>query len=74
MSESKLKRLFKQVFGNTIYNYYQTMRMKEAAYLLKHEKQSVSKVGYALGFSNLSHFTRMFEEHIGMKPKKFSVS
>jgi len=48
--------------------------MKEAAYLLKHEKQSVSKVGYALGFSNLSHFTRMFEEHIGMKPKKFSVS
>lgn len=74
MSESKLKCLFKQVFGNTVYNYFQTVRMKEAAYLLKQEKQSVSEVGYALGFSNLSHFTKVFEEHTDMKPKKFFMS
>ncbi len=46
--------------------------MKEAARLLKEEQLSVSEVGYRLGFTNLSHFTRVFEEHIGMKPKKFS--
>jgi AraC-like DNA-binding protein len=72
ISESKLKRLFKQIFGNSIYNYYQNFRMKEAAYLLKEGKLSVSEVGYSLGFSNLSHFSRVFEEHIGMKPKKYS--
>ena len=71
MSESKLKRLFKQIFGNSIYYYYQSFRMKEAAYLLKEEKLSVSEVGYRLGFSNLSHFTRLFETHTGIKPKKF---
>ena len=71
MSESKLKRLFKQIFGNSIYNYYQSFRMKEAAYLLKEEKLSVSEVGYRLGFSNLSHFTRLFETHNGIRPKKF---
>ncbi len=71
MSESKLKRLFKQIFGNSIYNYYQSFRMKEAAYLLKEEKLSVSEVGYRLGFSNLSHFTRLFETHNGVKPKRF---
>jgi len=73
MSESKLKRLFKQVFGNSLYEYFQTIRMKEAAYLLKQEKRTVSEVGYALGFSNLSHFSRVFEEHVGMKPKKYSA-
>lgn len=73
MSESKLKRLFKQIFGNSIYNYYQSFRMKKAAYLIKEENLSVSEAGYRLGFSNLSHFTRLFEAHIGVKPKKYST-
>jgi AraC-like DNA-binding protein len=74
MSESKMQRLFKQIFGNSIYNYYQSIRMNEAAYLLKNESYTVSEVGYSLGFSNLSHFTRLFERYFGVKPKKFSLS
>lgn len=74
MSPSKLKRLFRQIFGNSIFSYYQEFRMKEAARLLKEEKRSVSDVGYQLGFTNLSHFSRVFEEHIGMKPKQYSRS
>ncbi|MGI4729883.1 MAG: helix-turn-helix transcriptional regulator [Janthinobacterium lividum] len=74
MSESKLKRLFKQVFGKNVYEYYQSIRMNEAAFLLKNKNMSVSEVGYALGFVNLSHFTRTFDSHIGMKPKKFSTA
>lgn len=72
MSESKIQRLFKQIFGDTIYNYYQQLRMKEAAYLIREKQLSVSAAGYQLGFSNLSHFTRLFEKHHGAKPKKFS--
>ena len=74
MSPSKLKRLFKQIFGNSIFSYYQEFRMKEAARLLKEEKLSVSEVGYQLGFTNLSHFSRVFKEHVGMKPKQYSQS
>jgi len=74
MSPSKLKRLFKQIFGNSIFGYYQEFRIKEAARLLKEKKLSVSEIGYELGFTNLSHFSRVFEAHIGMKPKKYSVS
>jgi AraC-like DNA-binding protein len=74
MSPSKLKRLFRQIFGNSIFSYYQEFRMKEAARLLKEEKLSVSDVGYQLGFTNLSHFSRVFNEHIGMKPKQYSRS
>ncbi len=74
MSPTKLKRIFRQIFGDSIFSYYQAFRMKEAARLLKEEKMSVSDVGYQLGFTNLSHFSRIFEEHIGMKPKQFSRS
>lgn len=73
MSPTKLKRLFSQIFGDSIFSYYQGFRMKEAARLLKEEKLSVSDAGYRLGFTNLSHFTRVFEEHIGIKPKKYSA-
>jgi len=74
MSLSKLKRIFKQIFGDSIFNYYQAFRMQEAARLLKEDRLSVSEVGYRLGFSNLSHFSRVFEQHVGMKPKKYTSS
>lgn len=74
MSEPKLRKLFKQTFGKGVFEYYQSMRMQEAARLLKEKHLSVSEVGYQLGFTNLSHFSRVFEQHIGMKPKKYSVT
>lgn len=72
MSPTKLKRLFRQIFGNSIFSYYQEFRMKEAALLLKEEKLSVAAVGYRLGFTNLSHFSKVFAAHTGMKPKQYS--
>ncbi|MEO8884707.1 MAG: AraC family transcriptional regulator [Mucilaginibacter sp.] len=72
ISETKMKDLFRQVFGDSIYHYYQTARMEEAAYLLRHKNYSVSEAGYQLGFSNLSHFTRLFERHHQQKPKKYA--
>jgi len=74
MSESKMKRLFKQIFGTTIYTYYQTVRLQEAMRLLRDQHLSVSEVGYHLGFQNMSHFTRLFERHVGLKPKQYSKS
>jgi AraC-like DNA-binding protein len=74
MSETKLKQLFKQTFGSTIYNYFQQARMEEAAFLLKQGTRSVAEVGYELGFSNLSHFSRLFEKHYGLNPKRYSNS
>ena len=74
MSEPKLRRLFKQTFGKGIFEYYQFMRMQEAARLLKGGRLTVSEVGYQLGFTNLSHFSRVFEQIIGAKPKKYAAA
>lgn len=74
MSPTKLKRLFRQIFGDSIFSYYQSARMKQAARLLKEGKLSVADVGYQLGFTNLSHFAKVFKEHTGMKPKQYTKS
>jgi AraC-like DNA-binding protein len=72
MSATRMKQLFRQIFGDSIYNYYQTVRMNEAANLLSHK--TVSEAGYSVGFTNLSHFTRLFEKHHQMKPKRYKDS
>ena len=73
MSPTKLKRLFSQIFGSSIFSYYQGFRIKEAARLLKEEKLPVAVAGYKVGFTNLSHFARVFEQHMGVKPKQYSA-
>lgn len=75
MSETKMKSLFKKIFEDSIYNYYSSARMVEAASILKNDRHiPVSEVGYSLGFSNLSHFSKMFKRHIGMNPKEYALS
>jgi AraC-like DNA-binding protein len=73
MSEPKMRKLFKQTFGKGVFEYYQAGRMQKAAQLLREKRLTVSEVGYQLGFTNLSHFARVFEQHIGLKPKKYSA-
>lgn len=73
MSTSKLTELFKQVFGESIYTYFQKARMEEAGYLLGQAGYSVAETGHRLGFSNMSHFSRLFEKHYGSKPKRFGM-
>lgn len=74
MSISKLTDLYKQVFGDSIYDYFQKARMDEASHLLKQGGYSVSETGYRLGFSNLSHFSRLFEKHYGITPKRYTTA
>ncbi|HLR32539.1 MAG TPA: helix-turn-helix transcriptional regulator, partial [Fodinibius sp.] len=71
MSKTKMKQLFKQIYGDSIYNYYLNARMEDAAYLLKHANLSVSEVGHQVGYSNMSHFSRMFQKHYGTNPKNY---
>jgi len=73
MSDRKLRRLFNQIFGKPVFEYFQWLRMQEAARLLRSGQLTVSEVGYQLGFTNLGHFTRVFEQHHGIKPKKYSL-
>ena len=73
ISESQLKQSFREVFGMSIYQYFQQARLEKAKHLLAENKQTVKEVGYELGFTNIGHFSRLFERVYHIKPKKFQL-
>jgi AraC-like DNA-binding protein len=70
MSETKLKNLFKTVYGYGLYEYYQKNRMLKARQLLRTKKYSVKETGMALGFKNLSNFTIAFKKEFNILPSE----
>lgn len=69
MSESKLKKIYKQSFGMGLYEYYQKNRMHKAKEMLNTGEYSVSEVGAMLGYSNLSNFSTSFKKEFNQLPK-----
>lgn len=70
MSPSKLKSLFKQVYGKPLYQYYQHYRMLKARSMLITRKFSVKEVGMSLGYANLSNFSTAYKKSFGMLPSE----
>ncbi len=69
MSTSKLKNLFKQVYGHTLYDYYNKARLQRAKELLINGHVSIKQAGSEIGFSNLSHFAKAFRKEFGILPR-----
>jgi AraC-like DNA-binding protein len=69
MSTSKLKTLFKQVYGHTLYDYYNKNRLQRAKEMLVTGQYSIKQAGCEIGFSNLSHFAKAFKKEYGILPR-----
>jgi AraC family transcriptional regulator len=68
MNECYVKKGFKEMFGTTIFDFYQSQRMEHAKYLLYEKGLSVTEVSMLLGYSSISHFSTAFKKHTGLKP------
>ena len=68
MNECYLKKGFKEMFGTTIFDFYQSQRMEHAKYLLYEKGMTVTEVSILLGYSSISHFSTAFKKHTGLKP------
>lgn len=68
MNECYLKKGFKEMFGTTIFDFFQSQRMEHAKYLLYEKGLSVTDVSAMLGYSSISHFSTAFKKHTGLKP------
>jgi AraC family transcriptional regulator len=67
-NECYLKKGFKEMFGTTIFDFFQSQRMEHAKYLLYEKGLSVTDVSSLLGYSSISHFSTAFKKHTGLKP------
>lgn len=73
INECYLKKGFKEIFGTTIFDFYQGQRMEHAKYLLYDKGLSVTEVSMLLGYSSISHFSTAFKKHTGLKPCELLV-
>lgn len=68
INECYLKKGFKEMYGTTIFDFFQSQRMEHAKYLLYEKGLTVTEVSSSLGYSSISHFSTAFKKHTGIKP------
>ncbi len=66
-----VKKEFKRIFGETIFEYALTQRMTKAKQLLKHSKKPIYEISELVGYKNATHFTAAFKKVEGITPKKY---
>ena len=72
MSRPQFYRKIKTITGLSAIQFMRSIRLKRAAQLLKSRNvSSVSDAMYAVGFNNLSYFSKIFFEEFGVLPKDY---
>ena len=70
MSRTRFFNAFKKHVGCSPAEFHQQLRMQEACSRLR-GGESVTAVCYALGYQNLSHFSRRFHQFFGVSPRRY---
>jgi transcriptional regulator GlxA family with amidase domain len=70
-SERHLERLFRQVFGMTVWRFVVQSRVHAAAQALTQSDRSITQIAMAYGFCDASAFSRTFRAATGATPKQY---
>lgn len=71
MSPSAFSRFFKLHTGRNLSDYIIDQRLGFASRMLVDSTHSISEIGFACGFNNLSNFNRIFKKKKGCSPSEF---
>ena len=69
---SYLSREFSKYFDDLSFgDYIRKLRIEKATTLLMGSQYSLAEIAYLTGFSDQSHFNRIFKKHIGVTPSQY---
>ena len=71
MSSCYLSHKFKEVTGFSPKQYLTAVRLKNAAFMLFHTKDTISKITLNCGFSDVNNFIRTFKQHYRCLPGEY---
>lgn len=71
INEYKLKRGFKEIFGNTVFGYLSDARLEIARNDLSEGRKTTNEIAAALGYSSVQHFGNAFRKKFGTSPGKW---
>jgi transcriptional regulator GlxA family with amidase domain len=71
VSDRTLNRRFRQATGVSPQAYLQNLRVTQARELLRHSNLAVNEIAWRVGLQDVSHFSRLFRQHVGMTPLRY---
>jgi AraC family transcriptional activator of pobA len=71
VSTRYLSDLLKHETGKTSIELIHIFLISEAKHLIKGSDRNITEIAYALGFENISYFSRLFKREIGMSPLQY---
>ncbi len=71
LNRTTLQRVFKQMYGMTIFEYRTQVRMQEAKNLLLEKGISITEIAGICGYSNASKFAAAFKKCFGVTPTEW---
>ena len=71
LSESTLRRLFKEKTGKTLYEFIKDTKMTNAARRLLISNEQIASIAYDLGYETPGYFGKRFKEVFGITPQEY---
>lgn len=71
LSPTYVRLLFKQETGETLFEYLTRVRIEQAKSLLRDPQIKFYEICYAVGYSDPSHFSRLFKKITGTTPSAY---
>ncbi len=71
LSETYFSALFKKETGETVSEFIQKSRVREAQSMIQFSEYSLLEIGQYLGFCSQSHFSKTFRKYTGMTPGQY---
>lgn len=71
INKTTLCYAFKETFGESIINYVNTLRIKEAKKLLREGNYNLTQISTMVGFSSIHYFSRIFKQFEKKTPTEY---
>ncbi|HEY4789420.1 MAG TPA: AraC family transcriptional regulator [Bacteroidales bacterium] len=68
INEFKLKKGFKEMFGNSVFGYLSDARLETAKNLMLDKQKSIGEIALELGYSSTQHLNNSFKKKFGITP------
>ena len=74
ISQSTVKKFFKENTGKGFVTYFTEMKMKEAKRLFREYSKNVAEVAQKLGYNDSAYFARVFRRVTHLSPSEYKKS
>lgn len=72
LQRNQLLRKLKGLTGLSPTDFIKDLRLKRAADMIRQRTDTITQIGYAVGFNDQSYFSKCFKQQFGVSPKEYA--